>query len=81
MLGGRSAGFVARQLIEPANYRSLPRLVRVSVRPLRFARSYFLGGGVFPSPCPLRTPMGVVAPTMYSHHDVFTVNEVFCRGD
>jgi FkbM family methyltransferase len=81
MLGGRSAGFVARQIIEPANYRSLPRLLRVSVRPLSFARSYFLGGGVFPSPCPLRTPMGVVAPTMYSHHDVFTVNEVFCRDD
>ncbi len=25
--------------------------------------------------------MGVIATTVYSHHDVITVNEVFCRGD
>ncbi len=81
MLGGRPAGFVARQLIEPANYRALLALPRVSVQPLRFAHAYFLGGGEYPSRCPVRTPMGVVAPTVYSHHDVFTVNEVFCRGD
>jgi FkbM family methyltransferase len=81
MLGGRSAGFVARQLFEPANYRSLVRLGRVSTEPLRFAHAYFLGGGVYPSPCPVRTPAGVIAPTVYSHHDVITVNEVFCRGD
>jgi FkbM family methyltransferase len=29
----------------------------------------------------VRTPAGVVAPTVYSHHDVITVSEVFCRGD
>jgi FkbM family methyltransferase len=81
MLGGRPADMVARQVFEPANYRALARLARVSVQPVRFARSYFLGGGVFPSRCPVRTPMGVVEPMLYSHHDVFTVNEVFCRGD
>jgi FkbM family methyltransferase len=81
MLGGRTPGFVARQLLEPANYRALLALVRVSPRPLRFARAYYLGGGTYPAVCPLRTPAGVVAPTVYSHHDVITVNEVFCRGD
>ena len=81
MLGGRSASFVARQIFEPANYRSLLALSRVSTQPLRFAQAYFLGAGVYPSECPVRTPAGVVAPTVYSHHDVFTVNEVFCRQD
>jgi len=81
MLGGRTAGFVARQLIEPANYRSLWAIPRVSTQPLRFARAYFLGGGVYPWRCPVRTPQGVVSPTTYSHHDVFTVQEIFCRGD
>jgi FkbM family methyltransferase len=81
MLGGRTPGFVARQLLEPANYRALLALARVSPQPLRFARAYYLGGGSYPAPCPVRTPAGVVAPTVYSHHDVITVNEVFCRGD
>ena len=81
MLGGRPAGFVARQLLEPANYRSLWAIPRVSTQPLRFARAYFLGGGVYPWRCSVRTPQGVVSPTTYSHHDVFTVQEIFCRGD
>ena len=29
----------------------------------------------------MRTPAGVVAPTLHSSHDMFTVNEVFCRED
>ena len=29
----------------------------------------------------MRTPRGVVAPTVYSHHDVWTVVEIFCRED
>jgi FkbM family methyltransferase len=81
MLGGRPAGFVGRALLEPANYRALPGIVRVSPHPLRFARAYLLGGGTYPSRCPLRTPTGPVAPTLYSNHDVITVNEIFCRGD
>jgi len=69
-----------RQLIEPANYRSLPRLVRVSVRPLRFARSYFLGGGVFPVAVSAANGRSASSrrrctPTTTS----FTVNEVLPR--
>jgi FkbM family methyltransferase len=81
MLGGRPAGFVARQLLEPSNYRALGAMARVSTQPLHFAHAYFLGAGTYPTSCPVRTPVGVVAPTVYSHHDVITVNEVFCRGD
>jgi FkbM family methyltransferase len=29
----------------------------------------------------VRTPLGIIAPTLYSHHDMWTVNEVFCRED
>lgn len=81
MLGGRPAGFVARQLLEPANYRSLWTIPRVSTQPLRFAHAYFLGGGVYPWRCSVRTPQGVVSAMTYTHHDVFTVQEIFCRGD
>ena len=44
-------------------------------------RRYFLGRGDYPYRCPVRTPAGIVAPTLYSSHDMFTVNEIFCRED
>lgn len=81
MLGGRSPGFVLRQLAEPDNYRAALRLPFTAVKPLDFARRYYLGRGDYPEQCPVRTPAGIVAPTVFSHHDVFTVNEVFCRLD
>lgn len=81
VLGGRSPAFVLRQMAEPENYRSALRIRSTAVHPLDFARRYFLGAGDYPAPCPVRTPAGIVAPTVYSHHDVFTVNEVFCRLD
>jgi FkbM family methyltransferase len=58
--------------------RALPRIVRTFVKPRlavrRFVRAY-------PVACPLRTPLGVVAPTLYSHHDLWTVKQVFIRVD
>jgi FkbM family methyltransferase len=81
MLGGRSPGFVLRQAMEPDNYRALWRMPGTVVRPADFAARYFLGRGEYPSRCPVRTPAGVIAPIVYSHHDVFTVNEIFCRLD
>jgi FkbM family methyltransferase len=81
MLGGRSWRMVIAEVREPANYRALARMPLVYVRPLVYMRRYFLGGGSYPAPCPLRSPHGRIAPILYSHHDVFTVNEVFCRRD
>jgi FkbM family methyltransferase len=45
------------------------------------ARRYLTAGGDYPYVCRLRTPTGPVAPTLYSSHDMLTVNEVFCRED
>lgn len=56
-------------------------MTRVCERPLDFARRYFFGSGAYPYVCALRTPLGVVRPTLYSHHDVWTASEVFCRED
>jgi FkbM family methyltransferase len=81
MLGGRSPAFVLRQAGEPENYRALWRMLRTAVHPLDFALRYFLGRGPYPASCPVRTPAGVIAPTVFTHHDVITVNEIFCRVD
>jgi FkbM family methyltransferase len=72
---------VAREVMRPRNYRALARMARVFPEPAEAARRYFLGTGAYPYSCPVRTPLGVVAPTLQSSHDMFTVNEVFCRED
>jgi FkbM family methyltransferase len=81
MLGGRSPRFVARALVEADNYRALARMLTTAQRPVDFAGRYLLGRGSYPARCAVRTPAGLVAPWVYSHHDVITINEIFCRLD
>jgi FkbM family methyltransferase len=72
---------VAREVLRGRNYRALWRTARVYGKPGQAMRRYFLGGGAYPYRCPVRTPAGTVAPMLHSSHDMFTVNEVFCRED
>ncbi len=72
---------VARENSRVRNYRALWRMARVYPQLGQAVRRYFLGRGEYPYRCPVRTPAGVVAPTLYSSHDMFTVNEIFCRED
>ncbi len=81
MLGGRSPGLVARSIIEQEQYVALAQMVRSYPDFPRIAMRYFLGGGRYPYRCRIRTPIGMVAPLTHSHHDVFTVQEIFGRKD
>ncbi len=72
---------VAREVLRGRNYRALARMARVYGEPGQAFRRYFAGRGDYPYRCPVRTPAGTVAPTLHSSHDMFTVNEVFCRED
>lgn len=81
MLGDRSLRTVARALADPRYYRALWRMARGARRPDDFFRRYVLGSGRYPHVCALRTPIGEIRPTVYSSHDVLTLNEVFFRGD
>jgi FkbM family methyltransferase len=81
VLGGRPVRFVLKELVAPRNYVALARMARVCERPLDMARRYLLGGGDYPFVGAVRTPLGVVKPTLHTHHDVWTLNEIFCRED
>jgi FkbM family methyltransferase len=81
MLGNRPVGLIARNIVRPENYRALGRMSRVFVHPGGGAWRYLSGRGAYPFRPALRTPLGVVAPTTYSHHDFVTVTELFCRLD
>jgi FkbM family methyltransferase len=81
MLGGRPLSRVLKEVARPRNYLALVRMARVCEQPLDVARRYFLGGGEYPHRVRLKTPIGSVDATVWSHHDVWTIVEVFCRGD
>jgi FkbM family methyltransferase len=44
-------------------------------------RRYLSQAGTYPWEIQIRTPTGVVPVTLYSRHDLLTVNEIFCRRD
>jgi FkbM family methyltransferase len=81
MPGGRPAGVIARNALRPANYLALFNMARRYERPLESARRYFRRSGDYPYACGVRTPQGIVRPTLWSWHDMLTVNEIFCRED
>ena len=72
---------VLREAVAPQNYVALGRTLRAYPHPVEGARRYFLGSGDYPRDFPLRTPLGAVAPRLFSHNDMWTVNEIFCRQD
>ena len=80
-LGDRPLGFIAREAVRPSNWVALARMPRRYRHPLDGARRYFTPGGAYPYRCEVRTPLGIVAPTLHSQHDMITVNEIFCRED
>jgi len=81
LLADRPLGFVVRNALRPDNYRSLARAMRRYEHPADALPRYFRGSGEYPAEIGVRTPMGIVRPRVWTHHDVITVNEIFCRLD
>lgn len=79
--GGRSWERWRSGLTDPRVRHGIKRIGRLAPRPLDFALRYFLARGAYPATIPIRTPTGVVRPTVWSFHDVQTVNEIFMRED
>jgi len=44
-------------------------------------KRHLFGAGDYPYACRVRTPLGLVRPTLWSTHDVWTLVEIFCRLD
>jgi FkbM family methyltransferase len=81
VLGGRSPALIRSEIVQSSNYAALWRMLRRYRAPGRNIGRYLLGRGKYPYRCVVRTPVGEVAPTLYSYHDMLTMNELFCRED
>lgn len=80
-VGNRSKAAVLRAPLQRAHYRALAGMA------LRYPdfganlKRFLFASGEYPYACRVRTPVGLVAPVLYTSHDISTVNEVFCRLD
>jgi FkbM family methyltransferase len=81
MLGNRSLAFILRNAADASNWRALAAMWRRYPAARENALRYFTGRGDYPYAPEIRTPAGIVRPTLWSHHDLLTANEVFCRED
>jgi len=81
VLGARPFSLILAEIREPGNYRALWRMLRLYPRWRENLGRYFFARGRYPYRCEIRTPVGNVAPTLWSSHDMLTVNEIFCRED
>jgi FkbM family methyltransferase len=81
MIGNRSFSKILTAAFQPQNYIAAINMARAYPDFPRNLYHYLSARGSYPSTVSIRTPSGLIAPTLYSHHDLLTVNEVFCRRD
>lgn len=80
-IGGRNLSTIAHALLQKQHYIALLQMTRVYDHPLEMLARYLLKRGTYPMDVRLKTPVGVVTARLWTHHDLLTVNEIFCRGD
>jgi len=80
-IGVRDSRTVIRALVQRQHYVAAINMLRVYERPLEMFSRYLTGRGKYPARIGVRTPLGPIALNAYSHHDVLTINEIFCRHD
>jgi FkbM family methyltransferase len=80
-IGTRDIRTVLGAVRQRRHYTALANMFRVYRSPVPALVRYAFGTGRYPAQIPVRTPLGWFSPTLYSHHDLLTLNEIFCRLD
>ena len=80
-IGDRNIRRILRAPVQAGHYRALLGMLRTYPDLIDSSRRYLTNRGEYPHRCRVRTPLGIVAPTLFSPHDMLTVNEIFCRQD
>jgi FkbM family methyltransferase len=80
-IGKRSLGDFGRRLLDPSNYKAIPRFLKVHHRPVRVVFEEIFSLGRYPRTLTIRTPTGPVDVELFSAADLSTLNLIFCRQD
>lgn len=81
MLGNRPLSTVLGSVFQKQHYIALWNMYRNYPAFGENLKRYLSGKGKYPYKVRIRTPTGNISPTLYSHHDLLTINEIFCRED
>jgi FkbM family methyltransferase len=81
VFGNRSLSQIASSAFQKRHYIALWNMYRSYPAFREDIKRYLSGKGEYPYQIQVRTPLGIVCPTLYSQHDLLTVNEIFCRQD
>ena len=81
MLGNRPFKTIILSLFQKQHWFALYNMFRKYKKfPQNFYR-YISGAGNYPYQCQVKTTTGIISIHLYTHHDLLTVNEIFCRLD
>jgi FkbM family methyltransferase len=67
--------------LQGRHYVAAKNMAAVYGNPFDAFKRYIFGTGTYPASLTVKTPLGQIRFTLYSPHDLLTVNEVFCRKD
>lgn len=81
MIGNRSIKKILKAATLRQHYIALFNMGRLYPRFFENLWRYLTAKGSYPYQITVRTPVGPVSMQLYSHHDLLTVNEIFCRQD
>lgn len=77
----RSFDTIIQAIVQRRHYRALKNTFYLYQKPIKNLWRYLTYRGTYPYQLRLRTPLGWIDTTLFSYHDLLTVNEVFCRLD
>jgi FkbM family methyltransferase len=81
MLGNRNLKKILTAAFQKRHYIALVNMSKLYPNFLENLWRYLTGRGQYPYDIKVRTPVGIISMRLYSHHDLLTVNEIFCRHD
>lgn len=81
LLADRKLGTVVTAVLHVPHYRAVANMFLRYEHPMVALQRYLFGWGEYPYSLRLNTPLGRIEPVLYSHDDILTLNEIFCRGD
>jgi len=80
-IGKRNLSQCVKALFARKHYIAFINIFLICHKPFDCFKRYFFGSGTYPTKIALRTPLGKINTTIYSYHDMLTINEIFCRVD
>jgi FkbM family methyltransferase len=80
-IGSRNLSKIIASPFKKPHRTAARNMLRVYSHPMASFGRYFFGTGEYPAKISVKTPDGVIALDVYSHHDMLTINEIFCRLD